>query len=136
MMARLFGLLLLLTFSIVSSGQEFQDLIKKSLKKRADAERELKHTLDKIVKKYDTDEYDSIFLVNLKFSQEAWESFKKADVYARYPDFELGLFDADAINCVNDYLTDFTNERTQKLQVWLTDKGFEDKCAGSVMRKE
>lgn len=109
---------------------ELTEASRKQLKK---AELELKTVYDQIVKDYKA---DNEFLRALEDSQAMWEKFRQAELKMMYPQREPFYYGSSHQMCINDYLTELTNDRIKKLSRWLTGEEEGNVCAGSVKWKE
>lgn len=98
--------------------------------KKADAE--LNSVYQKILKEYKT---DVVFLKNLKTSQKIWITFRDAEMLAKFPKRAPGYYGSIQPTCWNNYLQELTEERTNKLKIWLNGTQEGETCSGSVKRK-
>ena len=97
------------------------------------ANAELNKVYQKILSDYKT---DIVFVANLKAAQRLWIQFRDAEVKARYPARKEGESGSAEPMCVSQYLAELTEERTRKLNLWLTGIEEGDVCSGSVKMKQ
>ena len=94
-------------------------------------EAELNTVFNKIVTAYKS---NAEFIKNIKESQDLWIKFRAAELKAKFP--AGGEYGSVYTMCVNDYLTEMTNERITKLNTWLEGTYEGDVCSGSVKINE
>lgn len=123
-LSTLFGLLFIFSFSQtqLEMNQEAQNKYKK-------ADTELNSVYQNILKEYSS---DSVFIKNLRASQRIWIQFREAEMKAKFPDRPDGYYGSIQPLCWSSYLTELTQERTNKLNVWLEGSEEGDMCSGSV----
>lgn len=123
-LSTLFGLLFIFSFSQtqLEMNQEAQNKYKK-------ADTELNLVYQKILKEYSS---DSVFIKSLRVSQRIWIQFRDAEMKTKFPDRPDGHYGSIQPLCWSNYLTELTQERTNKLKVWLTESDEGDMCSGSV----
>lgn len=71
---------------------------------------------------------------NIKIAQNLWTQFRDAEMEAKYPDRERGYYGNVLPMCQFMYITELTQERINKLKVWLTGIPEYDVCLGSVRK--
>jgi len=94
---------------------------------------ELRTVFNKILTMYKS---DGEFVKNIKESQDIWIKFRAAELKAKFPERNPGEYGSTYTMCVNDYLTELTNERITKLNAWLKGTYQGDVCSGSVKINE
>lgn len=94
---------------------------------------ELRTVFNKILTMYKS---DGEFIENIKESQDIWKKFRAAELKAKFPERNPGEYGSTYTMCVNDYLTELTNERITKLNTWLKGTYQGDVCSGSVKINE
>ena len=124
--------LLLSLFTLQTTGQTQVELNQNSYQDYQKADKALNAVYQKILKEYVN---DAEFIKNLKISQRIWVQFRDAEMKMKYPDREAGYYGSIQPLCWNDYLKQLTEERTQKLKVWLVGIEEGDACSGSVKVK-
>ena len=72
------------------------------------------------------------YIKNLKVAQRIWIQFRDAEMKAKYPEREAGYYGSIHPMCWSIYLKELTEDRINKLQVWLTGTSEGDSCNGSV----
>lgn len=122
-------LILLLGQASLAIGQTQAEITNDSAKRLRKAESELASIYNKILTAYSEDKE---FVINLKESQDAWTKFRAVELKMKYPDREPGYYGSAHQMCVNDYLTELTNERAKRLQNWLSTTVEGDVCSGSI----
>ena len=97
-----------------------------------EAEKELNDVYNKILIEYKS---DSIFLESLKKSQRIWIKFRDSELEMKYPNYKTPYYGSSHPMCRAFYLKELTEERTEKLKVWIN--GIEEgvMCSGSVKLK-
>lgn len=90
-------------------------------------EAELNTVFNKVLIQYKS---NTEFVKNMKESQDLWVKFRAAELKTKFP--AGGEYGSVYIMCVNDYLTEMTNERITKLNTWLKGTYEGDVCSGSV----
>jgi uncharacterized protein YecT (DUF1311 family) len=97
------------------------------------ADKELNAVYQKILVEYKS---ETKFLSKLKIAQKAWIQFRDAEINAQFPEEDKQLIYGSVFPmCWSMELTNLTNERIQKLKVWLEgiDEGVV--CTGSIKIK-
>jgi len=136
---RLLGLSMLLIQSILTMAQTQDKLptqdeeTKAAIKEFKIVEAELSSVFNKILTMYES---DIEFIKNIKESQELWIKFRAAELKAKFPERGPGAYGSVYTMCVNDYLTELTNERITKLNTWLKGTYEGDVCSGSIKINE
>ena len=97
-----------------------------------DADKALNVVYQNILKEYSK---DTAFVKNLKNAQRIWVQFRDAEMMAMYPDREAGYYGTIHPVCWYSYMKDLTEERTEKLKLWLAGIEEGDACSGSVKIK-
>ena len=117
----------------LSLAQTQSEMNAASLKDYEKADKELNAVYQKILKEYST---DSTFIKNLKATQRIWVQFRDAETKAMYPDREAGYYGTIHPVCLYSYMKDLTEERIERLKVWLTGLKEGDACSGSIKTKD
>jgi len=94
-------------------------------------EGELNQVFNKVLTVYKS---DVDFIKNIKESQDLWVKFRAAELKAKFP--EGREYGSAYTMCVNDFLTEMTNERITTLKLWLKGTYQGDVCSGSVRINE
>lgn len=95
--------------------------------KKADAE--LNKVYQQIMQEYSD---DPTFLDALRTSQRNWITFRDSELKMKYPNRQPGWYGSIHPLCVSYYMAELTNERTAKLNSWLTGIEEGDACSGST----
>lgn len=88
---------------------------------------ELNQVFSKVLTVYKA---DAEFVKNIKESQDLWLKFRAAELKTKFP--EGREYGSPYTLCVNDFLTEMTNERITTLKLWLKGTYQGDVCSGSV----
>lgn len=97
------------------------------------ADIELNNVYQKILIEYKS---DSIFIDRLKKTQSIWISYRDAELEMKFPAENKQLeYGSIYPMCVSIFLKELTEERTEKLKVWLNGIEEGDMCLGSVKLK-
>ena len=103
-------------------NQEAYDLFNK-------ADKELNQVYNNILSEYKS---DSIFVESLKKSQRIWIKFRDSELEMKYPNYKAPYYGSAHPMCRAFYLKELTEERTEKLRVWLIGLKEGDVCSGSI----
>jgi len=98
-------------------------------KKYLQADKELNHVYQSILKAY---KQDAAFIKALKASQRLWIEFRDAEMKMMYPDREPYYYGSMHPMCWSIYKTELTNERIKKLKMWLTQQEDVSSCTSSI----
>ena len=130
----LFALITLLCFAISNDtfGQTQLEMNQEEESNYLKADKELNLVYNQILNEYKSDKE---FIKNLKNAQRIWIQFRDAEMKSKYPDREQGYYGSIHTMCWTIYIRDLTEERTNKLRVWLTGIEEGDACSGSVKMK-
>jgi len=80
---------------------------------------------------------DTVFIDRLERSQRIWKAFRSAELEMKYPEKEKrSYYGAVYPMCVSFFLKDITDERIEKLRVWLDGIEEGNVCTGSVKVKQ
>ena len=96
------------------------------------ADKELNVVYNKILAAYKT---DLIFIKSLKKAQRIWIKFRDAELEMKYPNYKKMHYGSSHPMCRASYLKEITEERTDKLKVWLNGIEEGDLCSGSLKIK-
>jgi uncharacterized protein YecT (DUF1311 family) len=97
-----------------------------------DAETEMNNVYSEIQKTYKA---DVAFIKNMKEAQELWTKLRAAELKAKFPASPDEYGSAYQM-CVNDYLTELTNQRIIRLKTWIKGTYQGDVCSGSIRINE
>ncbi len=94
------------------------------------ADIELNKVYNNILTEYKT---DTIFIERLIEAQKIWTLFRDAELEMKFPGENKQLeYGSVYPMCAAIYLKELTEERTEKLKIWLTGIKEGDMCSGSV----
>tara|TARA_R110002049_G_scaffold14886_2_gene61926 strand:- start:3599 stop:3925 length:327 start_codon:yes stop_codon:yes gene_type:complete len=97
------------------------------------ADIQLNTVYQKILTEYKS---DSIFIDRLKKVQRIWIAYRDAELEMKFPaENKLAEYGSVYPMCVSYFLKELTEERTEKLKVWLVGVEEGDVCSGSVKTK-
>jgi uncharacterized protein YecT (DUF1311 family) len=121
-----------LLFSAAGSvvAQTQQEMNQKAVNNYKKADKELNNTYKQILKEYAA---DSVFIKNLKVSQNIWVKFRDAEVKMKYPDDDYAGTATQM--CKAQLMEQITKSRKKTLGVWLTGIMEGDACMGTVKVK-
>ena len=125
------SVLFCLTFNL-SFAQSQAEMNQDAQSKYKKAETEINSVYQQILKQYSSDQ---VFIKNLRTAQKLWIQFRDAEMKAKFPDRTSGYYGSVQPTCWNMYLTELTEERINKLRIWLTGIEEGDVCNGSVKIK-
>lgn len=126
-MTRFFLTTIFCVTTALSFGQSQGDMNADAHAKYQKADKALNAVYQKILVEY---KEDTTFIKNFKAAQRLWVQLRDAEMKAKYP--EDGDYGSVQPMCWSMYLTELTEERTNKLRVWLTGEEEGDVCRGSV----
>lgn len=132
MKAIFFLLLSLAIFYKISFCQTQSQLTRISSEADKKAEKRLNSIYQKILKLYSD---DTLFVENLKISQQAWLQYRNAEIKAMYPDYPPGYYGSMLSMCVTSYSKKLTENRIHELEKWLMGSEQGD-CGSSIKSKE
>lgn len=123
-------LILFLSFNCFSQSQS--DMNKEAYKKFKKSDNLLNEIYKTILLEYRS---DSIFLKNLKKSQQIWIEFRDAELEMKFPVRKSGFHGTIHPFCRAIYLSELTENRIKTLKEWITGIEGIDSCDGSVKSK-
>ena len=124
----LFSFILCLVMNVCFSQTQFEINQNADIEYR-NADKALNAVYQKILKVYKA---DTEYIKNLKVAQRIWIQFRDAEMKAKYPEREAGYYGSIHPMCWSIYLKELTEDRINKLQVWLTGTKEGDSCSGSI----
>jgi uncharacterized protein YecT (DUF1311 family) len=124
-------IVLTLTINCFSQTQGEMNTDASNAYKKVDME--LNNVYQKVLTEYKS---DLTFINRLKKAQRIWISYRDAELEMKFP-AENKQYEYGSIYpmCVSYFLKGLTEERTEKLRVWLTGIQEGDACSGSVKMK-
>ncbi|WP_024769493.1 lysozyme inhibitor LprI family protein [Aquimarina macrocephali] len=131
-MNRLF-LILFLTFKLTCFSQTQSEMNKDANNEYQKADIELNEVYQNILTEYKS---DTIFIDRLKKTQRIWISYRDAELEMKFPvKNKQTEYGSVYPMCVSYFLKELTEERIEKLKVWLIGVEEGDVCSGSVKIK-
>ena len=129
-------LLCILTFAFcqITFGQTQTEMNQEAFAHYKEKDAELNLVYNKILKEY-SNEKD--FIINLKKAQNIWIQFRDAEIEMRFPKEDKLLHYGSVYPMCRSYiLAEMTEERTNKLKVWLEGIEEGEVCLGSIKMKD
>ncbi|WP_417888187.1 lysozyme inhibitor LprI family protein [Zunongwangia sp.] len=119
-----------MTFNFCAFGQTQHEMNKNASEEYKKSDIELNKVYQKILTEYKS---DSIFIDRLKKTQRIWISYRDSELEMKFPaENKQAEYGSVYPMCVSLFLKELTEERTEKLQVWLNGIEEGDMCSGSV----
>ena len=122
-------LIFFMAFNLTCFSQTQTEMNKDAYAEFNKADKKLNEVYQKILTEYKS---DSTFVKNLKRAQRIWIKFRDAELEMKYPNYKELHYGSSHPMCSAIYLKEITEERTKKLNIWLTGIEEGDICAGSV----
>jgi len=123
-------IILFIAFNLNCFSQTQHDLHKEASEEFKKADIELNNVFQNILIEYKS---DSIFIDRLKNTQRIWISYRDAELEMKFPaENKQAEYGSIYPMCVSLFLKKLTEERTEKLKVWLNGIEEGDMCSGSV----
>ena len=126
-------LILFLTFNSNCFSQTQSEMNKEANNEYQKADNELNNVYQKILTEYKT---DSIFIDRLNTAQRIWISYRDAELEMKFPaENRQAEYGSVYPMCISYFMKDLTEERIEKLEIWLAGIGKGEICSGSVKTK-
>ena len=126
-------IILFLTFNLTCFSQSQSELNKTAIAECKKVDIELNNVYQKILTKYKS---DSIFIDRFKKTQKIWISYRDAELEMKFPaENKQAEYGSVYPMCVSHFIKKLTEERIEKLKIWLIGIEEGDICSGSVERK-
>ena len=128
-------LLCILTFAFcqITFGQTQSEMNQEAFAHYKEKDAEFNLVYSKILKEY-SNEKD--FIINLKKAQNLWIQFRDAELAMRFPKEDKLLHYGSVYTMCRSYiLAEMTEERTNKLKVWLDGIEEGEVCLGTIKMK-
>jgi len=93
------------------------------------ADKELNVVYQKLIKEYSG---NKAFIKNLKNAQRLWVQLRDAEMLVKYPETKSNAYGSAHPMCWSMYLTELTQQRIERLKVWVNGFNEGDVCNGSV----
>src|SRR5687768_11622038 len=111
-MKKFVGLSILMFITHWSIAQTQMEMNEDAHRQLDTADKQLNHVFRQILKEYKS---DTVFIKNLKISQQRWIRFRDAEMDMMYPEREHGYYGSMHPMCWSLYKKELTDERTKKL---------------------
>tara|TARA_R110001632_G_scaffold221815_1_gene352579 strand:+ start:9543 stop:9869 length:327 start_codon:yes stop_codon:yes gene_type:complete len=106
---------------------------KEANKEYQKADIELNNVYQKILTEYKS---DSIFIDRLRKTQRIWISYRDAELEMKFPaEYKQAEYGSVYPMCISYFIKELTEERIEKLKIWLAGIEEGDICSGSVKTK-
>lgn len=122
-------LILFLIFNLTCYSQTQAEMNNEAYDLYNKADKKLNSVYQKILTEYKS---DSTFTEGLKKSQRIWIKFRDSELEMKYPNYKELYYGSSHPMCRAFYLKELTEERTEKLKIWLNGIKEGDMCSGSV----
>jgi uncharacterized protein YecT (DUF1311 family) len=123
-------LILFLTLNLTCFSQTQHEMSEEASQEYREAAIELNNVYQKILTEYKS---DSIFIDRLKKVQDIWGLYRDAALEMKFPANNKQLeYGSVYPMCVSIFLKELTEDRTEKLEVWVYGIGEGDMCSGSI----
>ena len=122
--------ILFFTISLTSFSQSQHEMSKEAREAYEKADVELNTVYKKIVTKYKS---DTLFINKLRKTQRIWITYRDAELEMKFPAENKELEYGSVYSmCTSLFLTTLTEERSEKLSIWLNGVEEGDVCSGSI----
>ena len=123
-------IILFLTFNFCAFGQTQHEMHKEASEEYKKSDIELNNVYQKILTEYKS---DSTFIDRLKKTQRIWITYRDSELEIKFPaENKQAEYGSVYPMCVSLFLKELTEERTEKLRIWLNGIEEGDMCSGSV----
>ena len=123
-------LIVFLTLNMFCFSQTQHEMHKEASEAYKKSDIELNNVYQKILAEYTS---DSIFIDRLKKTQRIWIIYRDSELEMKFPGKNKQVeYGSIYPMCVSIYLKELTEDRTDKLRVWLNGIEEGDMCSGSV----
>lgn len=123
-------ILLLLAFNLSCFSQSQSKLNEDAKTEYEKADTELNSVYKNILTQY---KMDTIFIDRLKKAQRIWIKYRDAELEMKYPtDNKQLVYGSVYPMCVSLFLKELTEQRTERLKIWLNGIQEGEVCIGSV----
>lgn len=129
-------ILCFLTFAFcqITFGQSQSEMNQEAFAHYKEKDAELNLVYSKILKEYGN---QKDFIINLKKAQNIWIQFRDAEMAMRFPKEDKGLHYGSVYPMCRSYiLAEMTEQRTNKLKVWLEGIQEGEVCLGTIKMKD
>ena len=115
--------------SLSGNSQTQAEMNEQAIASFQESEDRLKSIYQQILKGYKS---DSIFIENLKASQQLWTQWRAAELKMKYPERDGNYYGSIHPVCRASFLQELTEDRIGTLSAWVTGIYEGDACSGSV----
>ena len=129
-------ILCFLTFAFcqITFGQSQSEMNQEAFAHYKEKDAELNLVYSKILKEYGN---EKDFIIHLKKAQNIWIQFRDAEMAMRFPKADKGLHYGSVYPMCRSYiLAEMTEQRTNKLKVWLEGIEEGEVCLGTIKMKD
>lgn len=125
--------ILTFVFCQITFGQSQTEMNQEAYAHYKEKDAELNLVYNKILKEYGN---EKDFIINLKKAQNIWIQFRDAEMAMRFPKEDKGLHYGSVYPMCRSYiLAEMTEQRTNKLKVWLEGIEEGEVCLGTIKMK-
>lgn len=122
------------TFCQITFGQTQSEMNQEAFAHYKEKDAELNLVYNKILKEYGN---EKDFIINLKKAQNLWIQFRDAEIAMRFPKEDKLLHYGSVYPMCKSYiLAEMTEQRTNKLKIWLVAIEEGEVCLGSIKMKD
>ena len=123
-------IILFLTFNLTCFSQSQSEMNKEANNEYKKADIELNNVYQKILTEY---KFNTVFIDRLKKTQRIWMSYRDAELEMKFPaENKQTVYGSVYPMCVSFFLKELTEERIEKLNVWINGIEEGNVCSGSV----
>lgn len=123
-------IVLFLSINFTSFSQTQSEMNKEASNAYKKADANLNNVYKQILAKYKT---DTVFIDKLRKTQRIWITYRDAELEMKFPAENKQLeYGSVYPMCVSLFLKELTEERIQRLKVWIDGAEEGDICTGSV----
>jgi len=111
-------ILLLTIICIWTKGftQSQTEMNLQSIQSAKKVDNELNTIYQKVLTEYKS---DTVFIKNLKVAQQAWITFRDAELHMKFPERGPNWYGSIQPVCVSAYIEHLTRERIRTLKIWI-----------------
>jgi len=121
--------IVILVLTLNSFGQTQAEMNQEAYDSYNEVDKELNNIYQKILSEYKS---DTTFVKSFKNSQRIWIRFRDAELEMKYPKYKELYYGSSHPMCRAFYLKELTEERIEKLKIWLEGIEEGDMFSGSI----
>ncbi len=126
--------IIVFVFSLTSFSQTQSEMNQEAFEHYKKKDAELNLVYNKIIKEYGNDKE---FIINLRKTQNIWIQFRDAELAMQFPKEDKLLHYGSVFPMCRSYiLAEMTEQRTNRLKVWLEGIEEGEVCLGSIKMKD